>query len=143
MKPKQSLKVRLALAAGMLAAAVLGFVVVPMLLRGDPAAKKQVAIEDAVRQLKTQLTLPQQVDSVTTLTDVTAEPDAIHYHYSLASSVDPAQLTPESLKQTLKTTACQNSGVKNNLNRDIDIQYTYTAASQRQYRTTLTKADCP
>lgn len=100
---------------------------------------KAEIINKAVQALKTQMSLPYQIDEVTTLVDVTAEPGAIRYHYVL-SDIDTSQITNDSLRNSIGLQICQNKETINLLNRDINMEYSYFVKNSAQkYFVSFTK----
>ena len=86
--------------------------------------------------------LPYHTDELTTLTDITAEPGAIRYHYTLTGA-DTSSLSNAYLKNYLGTSLCQNSDTKSLLNRDINMEYSYVVSETGQsYFASFSKADC-
>ena len=107
----------------------------------SPQSKVEI-INGAVRDAKASMVLPSHLDSVTTLTDITAEPDAIRYHYTL-SNADVSNLSNDYLKNYLKTNICETAETKNLLNRDINMEYSYIVENTTQsYFVSFNKADC-
>lgn len=98
-------------------------------------------ISDTVRQIKAEMVLPNQLDEVTKLVDISAQPDAIRYHYTL-SGVDTSSLSNAYLKNFLVSDICGNADTKNLLNEDINMEYSYTVDTGERYFITFTKADC-
>jgi hypothetical protein len=87
------------------------------------------------------MTIPDQVDEVTRIIDITAEPSAIRYHYTL-SGVDTSQLSNVQLKSHLQTNICQNPDTKTLLNEDINMEYSYLVDTGEKYFVQFTKSDC-
>lgn len=109
---------------------------------GNNSQSKVEIINQAVKEAKLSITLPSQLDSATTLTDITAETNAIRYHYILAN-IDTSSVSNESLKSYLKTSICGTEATKNLLNRDINMEYSYTVENIAQsYFISFNKADC-
>ncbi len=103
---------------------------------------KTELINQAVQAVKAQMSLPYQIDQVTTLVDVTTEPGAIRYHYIL-SGVDTSKITNDLLKNSVGSGICQDTDTKNLLNQDINMEYSYSVKnSTEKYFVFLTKADC-
>ena len=99
-------------------------------------------INQAVREVKAQIPLPYQLDQVTKMVDVTAEPGAIRYHYIL-SGVDTSKITNSLLKNSLAQNICQNKDTKSLLNQDINMEYSYSVENSTQkYFVSFTKTDC-
>lgn len=99
-------------------------------------------INQAVSEVKSQMTIPSKLDEVTTLTNVTAEPGAIRYHYTLTGA-DTSNLSNSYLKNYLSQSICTNSDTKNLLNEDINMEYSYIVSETGQnYFIIFNKADC-
>lgn len=105
-----------------------------------PQEKSDLIVE-TVREIKTEMTLPSQMDEVTILTDITAEPSAIRYHYVL-SNIDTSQLSNSYLKNYLISNICGTSDTKNLLDSGIDMEYSYVVDSGERYFVSFTKTDC-
>lgn len=111
-------------------------------LNNNNGASKIEIINQAVQAVKTQMTLPYQIDQVTKLVDVTAEPGAIRYHYIL-SGIDTSKITTDLLKNSVGAGICQNKDTKNLLNQDINMEYSYAVEnSVQKYFVSFTKTDC-
>lgn len=105
-------------------------------------ASKTELINQAIQAVKAQMSLPYQIDQATTLVDVTAEPRAIRYHFTL-SGIDTNKITNEFLKNSLNPNICQNKDTKNLLNQDINMEYLYSVENSAQkYFVSFSKADC-
>lgn len=103
---------------------------------------KTEIINQAVQEVKTQLPLPYKLDQVTTMTNVTAEPNAIRYHYIL-SGIDTSKITNDLLRNSLIQNICSNKDTKNLLNQDINMEYSYSVENSTQtYFVSFTKTDC-
>ena len=103
---------------------------------------KAELITETVREIKAEMSLPNQIDEATLLTDITAEPDAIRYHYVL-SGIDTSQLSNSYLKNFLGLSICENADTKNLLNYGINMEYSYTVkGSAQKYFVAFTKNDC-
>lgn len=99
-------------------------------------------IRQTVAEVKNETTLPQQIDDVTKLVDITAEDNAIRYHYIL-SGIDTANISNSVIKESVLSGACNNKNVLNTLNADINMQYSYKVASSNQtYFVEITSSDC-
>lgn len=100
-------------------------------------------VSKAVAQIREDTKLPQQVDSVTTWTGVEAEGTAIHYDYTVSSSVDPASLSESALRDSLGDTVCTNSDTKKLFDEDIDVRFSYSfEGSSKKLDVSFTKSDC-
>jgi len=108
---------------------------------GSSASKAEL-INQTVKEVKASMSLPNQVDEATTLVDITAEINAIRYHYVL-SGLDTSNLSNDYLKSYLGTNICQNKDTKGLLDRDIDMEYSYSVEnSTEKYFVSFTKTDC-
>lgn len=128
-----------------IASTVFGLVVFALVYWGLHAIfdgpSKQDQIEKAVSQLMP--SLPKQVDNVTTLTDVKAEPSTIHYIYSISASVDPASITKSELSKAVLPNVCSIKDTKDILDADVTIKYSYSFVnSPTKIDLSFTKADC-
>lgn len=102
--------------------------------------------EDLVRQIvasaKSKTTLPMELDSVTTMTDIIVEPGAIRYQYML-HDVDTSKLSNSAFRNLIISDLCKNESSKSILNEGIDIEYSYAVKDSYQtYFTSFTKTDC-
>lgn len=103
---------------------------------------KAELIAEIVKEIKAEMSLPNQIDEATLLTDITAEPNAIRYHYIL-SDIDTSQLSNSYLKSFLGSSICENTDTKNLLNYGINMEYSYTVkGSAQKYFVSFTKNDC-
>lgn len=103
---------------------------------------KQALIEKGVEEALDTFDPPRQIDEVTVLTDVTAEQDAIHYHYTLVD-VDPSVVTQEVLEGVVLPGLCSTKETRQVLDQDIAMKYTYTVESTGDvYAMEFTKSDC-
>ncbi len=108
----------------------------------DLSFSKANLINEAVREIKAEMTLPNQIDETTTLVNITAEPNAIRYHYIL-SDIDTSQFTNSYLKNYLGSNICENADTKNLLNYEINMEYSYSVeGSAQKYFVSFTKNDC-
>lgn len=107
----------------------------------DNISKTQF-INQVVQKVKNQYTLPTQIDQVTKLVDITAEKDAVRYHY-LLSDIDTSGLSNDYLKTGLIASICQDEDIKFTLNRDINMEYSYAIeGSEEKYFIIISRADC-
>jgi len=88
-------------------------------------------ILEMMQQLK--ITLPQQIGSATQMTAITAEGNAIRYHYVHASA-KPDKSTKTTLRNTLYTYLKQDENVKNTLKSGVQMEYEYTFAQDKDTR---------
>ena len=79
-------------------------------------------INKAVEQAKASITLPAKIDESTTAVDITAELNAIRYHYIISGS-DPNNVTNDDYKKYLLSGVCLNDTEKNLLNQGINLEY--------------------
>ncbi|MDD5481964.1 MAG: zinc ribbon domain-containing protein [Candidatus Shapirobacteria bacterium] len=99
-------------------------------------------INETVREIKAEMTLPNQLDEVTKLVDISAQTDAIRYHYVL-TDVDTSSLSNAYLKNFLVSDICGNADTKSLLvDHGINMEYSYTVNTGERYFVTFTKADC-
>jgi hypothetical protein len=98
---------------------------------------------EAVRQAKASTVFPSKMDELTTWTDITAEGNAIRYHYSLSSDVDTNDLTSSYLKNFIVTGICENKATRSLLDDGVYLQYSYIVEDfSKTYFFTITKSDC-
>lgn len=103
---------------------------------------KAELITETVKEVKSSMTLPSRLDEATLLTDVTAQPNAIRYHYTL-SGIDTDSLSNSYLKDFLAPDLCATPETKNLLDQDIGMEYSYIVeGSSQSYFVSFTKADC-
>lgn len=111
-------------------------------LMSNGGTTNQELIQQSVSQIKSSTQLPQKVDDITTLTDISAQPNAIRYIYVI-SGADTSALSNASLKSHLVTGVCQNSDTKNILDRNINMEYSYSVQnSPETYFVSISKSDC-
>ena len=107
----------------------------------DP--EKTELIKTTVQETKAALNLPLQFDEVTILNDITPEPNAVRYHYTLVGEIDAGAFSSDLIKDSIGTTLCSNPDTKDILDQGIDIEYSYTAEnSGENYFIPFTQADC-
>jgi len=95
-----------------------------------------------VQAVKEKTVLPKKIDDSTTITDITAENNAIRYHY-LLSDVDTSELSNESLKGSLISSICQSGDTNDLFEQGINIEFLYKIENSSQnYLVKFTKADC-
>ncbi len=106
------------------------------------SAIKEDLVKQIVASAKSQTTLPSELDSVTTLTDIIAEPSALRYEYVL-HDVDTSKLSNSAFRNLIISDLCKNESLKSILNEGIDIEYSYAVKDSYQtYFTSFTKTDC-
>lgn len=107
-----------------------------------PAANSPESIAKTVDQLKTQFDLPQVIDEVTTLDDITAEDKAVHYHYTIAGA-DTSALTEDALSGIILPGLCADKATRDVLDNDIGMNYSYVISETgEELHLEYTKADC-
>lgn len=103
---------------------------------------KAELITETVKEVKSSTTLPSRLDEVTLLTDVTAQPNAIRYHYTL-SGIDTDSLSNSYLKEFLAPGLCATPETKSLLEQDIGMEYSYVVeGSSQSYFVSFNKTDC-
>ncbi len=108
----------------------------------DDNASKASLIAEIVEQVKADTILPSKMDDVTTLIDVTAEPTAIRYYYHL-TGIDSTEFSNDLLKSLLLDGVCGDEAIKNLLNKDINVEYSYLDVdTEKNYFTYFSKQDC-
>jgi hypothetical protein len=141
--PKQSRGKRVLISLLGVVVAVVVAILVRQALTAAFSDSTEEKVSKAVVQIREQSDLPKQVDSVTTWTGVEAEGNAIHYDYTVSSSVDPASITESAIRDSVGPTLCSNSDTKELLDEDVDMRYTYGFdGSSKTLDTTFTKSDC-
>lgn len=99
-------------------------------------------INNVVIMAKENMPLPNRIDDSTTITDITAENNAIRYHY-LLSNIETSELSDESLKESLFSSICQNESTNNLFEQGINLEFLYTIENSPQtYLIKFTKSDC-
>lgn len=107
-----------------------------------PADSNQQLIEKTVQELKEQTQFPEHIDAITALDDVTAEPSAIHYHYTITDT-DPADVSEQALQDSILPRLCSEDSTREILDRGIHMKYSYDFdGSDVDYRLEFSKADC-
>lgn len=106
-------------------------------------SSKQDLIEQTVSELKNEMQIPQDVDTVTRLTDIQAVPNAIRYVY-LLHGVDVSKISNTSLKNSIAPQACQSKETREGLlDQEIGMEYYYTVQDSSQtFFVSITKEDC-
>ncbi len=111
-------------------------------LQSNSGTSKEELVKQIVASAKSQTTLPMELDSVTTMTDIIAEPSAIRYQYML-HDVDTSKLSNSAFRNLIISDLCKNESLKSILNEGIDIEYSYAVKDSYQtYFTSFTKTDC-
>lgn len=100
-------------------------------------------INQEIKGLKSKIILPQKMDEVTTLVDVTPEKDAVRYHYTISSNVNATNIAVADLKNVLVSNVCKQQILMNLLNRNINMEYSYVLdATGEELFVVVNKADC-
>ncbi|MCK5466786.1 hypothetical protein KAI56_04820 [Candidatus Parcubacteria bacterium] len=111
-------------------------------LNTQGGVSKSELIVDTVREIKSATALPIQLDEITMWNNVTAQPSAIRYHYTL-SDVDINSLSNDYFKSYLGPILCENQDTRYLLDQGIDMEYSYLVrGSVQSYFVSFTKADC-
>lgn len=93
-------------------------------------------------ETKTKMGVPVKVDQYTTLTDITSGDKSIRYHYTI-SGLDTANLTNDSLKQSVASSVCANADTRKLINQNINMEYSYVVEnSSTTYSFAVSKSDC-
>lgn len=99
-------------------------------------------VKDTVSEIKSEMTLPDQLDEVTRIIDITAEQNAIRYH-SVLTDVDTTSISNDYLKSYLGDSICQNADTKSLLQQGVDMEYSYSVdGSTQTYFVSFTESDC-
>lgn len=103
---------------------------------------EQPFVVDIVAEVKKQTMLPSKIDDSTMLVDVTAEPNAIRYHYTLLG-LDTSQLKNSDFKSMLAPSLCNNEKTRVILDYNINMEYSYIVKETNQtFFTSISKSDC-
>jgi hypothetical protein len=95
-------------------------------------------INNMVIATKVELTLPKKIDDSTTLINITAEKNAVRYHY-LLSGTDVSNL----FKDSLVSGVCQNGSARSLFDKEINVEFSYTTqGSTQSHLIQFTKSDC-
>ncbi len=105
---------------------------------------RQEYIQQIVEYTKKDMTIPSRIDELTTIVDITAEPNSIKYHYVLDNSTTTDSLTESYINSYLKNSVCNDELIRVELiDQNIDIEYSYTVKnSDRKLFFKYTKQDC-
>jgi hypothetical protein len=107
----------------------------------ESVESKVKSVAEEARDLQGEL--PMQVDSVTSLTGIEAEGDAIRYDYVVSSSVDPSTVSADSVRSLVLPTVCAAKSTKAILDAGIKMKYAYTfEGTAKSLDFTVTKGDC-
>jgi len=98
--------------------------------------------DSIVQQIKANVKLPEIINSVTTLTDITAESGSIRYHYTISNVNE--QINVNTLKNDIIPSVCNTYDTKILLNKGISLEFFYIVEkTQQNFLITIVKADCP
>jgi hypothetical protein len=110
--------------------------------QNDTTSSKEETVKQIVESAKSQTTFPVELDTVTTLTDIIAEPSAIRYQYVL-HDIHTSNFSNEGFRKLIMPELCKSESFKNILNEGIDIQYSYAVKDSLQtYFTSFSQNDC-
>lgn len=101
------------------------------------------SINEIVTSIKAKTVLPNKLDEVTTLVDVTAEPSAIRYHYVIEGA-DTSALSNSAFRDLLLPKLCENPDTRKGLlDKNVGMQYSYIVKETGEsYYVAVTKNDC-
>ncbi len=108
-----------------------------------PTSSSAVVAVEAVSDLKQEMSLPYEVDDVTTLTDVVATGSIIEYQYTIHDA-DTSGLSSTSLKESTQPGVCDPDGkVRVVLNHGITLSYSYIVRETgERYAFTIDASEC-
>lgn len=102
----------------------------------------QELINIVVKEIRSNVVLPVDIDEATTWTDITAQPNAIRYHL-ISSDVVMDDVSNELLRKNIKLNICQDEYLRSLLDSYINIEYLYVVEDTGQeYFISFTKEDC-
>jgi zinc-ribbon domain len=105
---------------------------------------KEELVRQIVESAKSQTSLPSELDSVTTLSDIVAEPSAIRYEYILHDLPPTANVSNAALRDLVAPEICKNTTLVEILGQDIYLKYSYVVRETNEtYATYFSKGDCP
>ncbi|MDQ5912182.1 MAG: hypothetical protein QG568_397 [Patescibacteria group bacterium] len=102
-------------------------------------------IVETVEYLKSESPLPLEADSVLTLRDIVAEPQAIRYEFIINSINTDAlsKLSSDDFKKRLTSVSCNDEGTIEMLRDGITIKNHYSVKdSEQTFAAEITEADC-
>jgi len=103
---------------------------------------RSALIEKTVKELKNEFGLPYKLDESTTLVNITAQTDAIRYHYIL-SGLDVNTLSSDSIKNFILPGICSDTDILYTLNSGINLEYSYIVfETSETYFFTVYSKDC-
>jgi len=99
-------------------------------------------IEETVALIKNSNNLPQEIDEVTVWLDVTAQEDAIRYHYEL-SNLGDREVSEALLRDFIKDGICADIDISNALKGGVNMEYFYTVKETgEEFLVVFTEGDC-
>lgn len=99
-------------------------------------------IQETVTLIKKSNDLPKEVDEVTTWLDVTAQEDAIRYHYELYN-LGERPVSEELLRDFVKDGICADRDISNALKGGVNMEYFYTVRETgEEFLVVFTEGDC-
>ncbi len=99
-------------------------------------------IQKVVDSLKSSYDFPLQFNEQVVWTDVTAEGNAMRYHYEI-SNLGDIEISEELTKEHMIDVICGDSSTKNLLDNGIDLEYLYTIKETREeILLSFTSEDC-
>ena len=99
-------------------------------------------ISRIVKGINEKMSFPSKINGSTEIIGITAEMDAIRYHY-LLSDTNVGDQTNESLKNSLISSICQSGDSKDLFDKGIAIEFIYEVKnSQQSNLVRFTKSDC-
>jgi hypothetical protein len=103
---------------------------------------KQDTIKATVLSVRNSTTFPRELDEVTTWTGISEQTGAIRYEYAFHDA-NLSNINNQALANLLIPSVCKDSGTKNILDKDIDLQYFYrVTGSSQTYMVSINKANC-
>ncbi len=106
------------------------------------SAERAELIANTVKEVKSSTVLPTKVDEVTTWNNITAQTNAIRYHYTI-NDVDTTNLSNDYLKNYIEPTLCSNKNTRQLLDQGIGMEYSYIVqGTAKKYFFSFTKLDC-
>ena len=106
-------------------------------------SSNQKIIEQLVSKIKSTTVFPQKSsDGIMILNDVEAEPNAIRYEY-IIHNADVSQISNATLKSSIASYQCTNSGAREFLDMGINMEYSYSVEGSAQtFFFSVSKKDC-
>ncbi len=148
---KRKRKLIISMVIGVIAIIIIIFLVIALIgyFVYKNSVKNAVSLSDystnsIVDKMKKNVVFPVNLDATTEMTDITAEPDAIVYHYVFSGAgTSASQITDASLKQSVLVNACKNTDIKGLLEH-TNLKYLFLIkATQQTFSAIISKADCP